>query len=384
MSTVSGGGYMGGSLSWYWSGQSSGPSSGNKSSEPAIDLGENFPYGTEHPGEPTTSPLLRFLRGHGNYLTPGEGIGFSSLASVVIRGAFLNLFVWLPWMALFWLVLLIAAQGLLIIIAPPSAFTHPPEITPPDVLTWLFLAIIAIVAIRAAIYAVCYSWFTAWEHKSQWKYRFRRFYEALSGGWLKLCIFGLVVAGIPAAESLAASIPDSAAAGVLHYGGPGWIVFGLILGYMAYSKSSKEGSAAPLVYGAAGIVLFVFGVLVSTFDMGNLVFLALKQGFVSRPWPYYFEADTILIAYLVFLALSLVTMFKVNINYISVHRYYRDRLMEAFMPDMETAVNDRTGPAFRANDAALNSFAPGAPMSAEGEAGRPYHLVNTNAILPDS
>src|SRR5262249_41229942 len=82
----------------------------------------DFPYGTEPPGakinaqSASTSPAepqavcgkplepdrrkrfpaLSFLRAHGRYLTPGDGIDLWSGIAVVLRSLILNLLIWLP------------------------------------------------------------------------------------------------------------------------------------------------------------------------------------------------------------------------------------------------------------------------------------------------
>ena len=40
--------------------------------------------------------MVRYLRSHGNYLTPGNGITLLSGCAVVLRGMLLNLLVWIP------------------------------------------------------------------------------------------------------------------------------------------------------------------------------------------------------------------------------------------------------------------------------------------------
>ena len=48
--------------------------------------------------------MLRYLRQHGNYLTPGKGITLTSVIVVLLRGIVLNLLVWIPiFAALMWL-----------------------------------------------------------------------------------------------------------------------------------------------------------------------------------------------------------------------------------------------------------------------------------------
>ena len=102
LSTVSGGGYIGSSLSWWLS-----DASRQESDRLSGSREDDFPYGVDGAAnvDPNVQPqsaeeagprLLDYLRKHGNYLTPGEGISFWSGVGVAIRAMFLNLFVWIP------------------------------------------------------------------------------------------------------------------------------------------------------------------------------------------------------------------------------------------------------------------------------------------------
>jgi hypothetical protein len=86
VSSVSGGGYLASALQWWWSQDKNfgtGPS--------------NFPFGSElYANAKAEKPALRFLRSHGSYLTPGDGISLLSGLAVVLRTIFLNMIVWLP------------------------------------------------------------------------------------------------------------------------------------------------------------------------------------------------------------------------------------------------------------------------------------------------
>jgi hypothetical protein len=78
------------------------------------------------------------------------------------------------------------------------------------------------------------------------------------------------------------------------------------------------------------------------------------------------------------LLLALVTGFFVDLNLITIHHFYRDRLMEAFLPDVGQALSDKTGPARQADLAALSSMChPDSPVG-------PYHIINTNLVLTHS
>jgi predicted acylesterase/phospholipase RssA len=110
LSTVSGGGYIGSALDWWLR--------CGETQESMYDTGERFPYGTDDPSTPERPrppkpsperPLtpLQYLRSQGNYLIPGNGITLWSGVSMVLRGIFLNLLVWIPITALVVLLLLL-------------------------------------------------------------------------------------------------------------------------------------------------------------------------------------------------------------------------------------------------------------------------------------
>ena len=122
LSTVSGGGYIGSSLTWllsrkwYSKVDDQGKPLPDGKLGPEIKLGVDkvhFPYGTYpmlgQQSEPETDrseyskrinevkhrgALLRFLRQHGKYLTPGHGITGMSLLGVLLRGSLLSIFVY--------------------------------------------------------------------------------------------------------------------------------------------------------------------------------------------------------------------------------------------------------------------------------------------------
>jgi hypothetical protein len=74
-----------------------------KAFDPVAEAPSPFPYGADDSQtarEPdqanATGAMLRYLRQHGNYLTPGEGITLTSVIVVLFRGIILNLLVWIP------------------------------------------------------------------------------------------------------------------------------------------------------------------------------------------------------------------------------------------------------------------------------------------------
>jgi hypothetical protein len=96
MSTVSGGGYIGASLTWFLR-------MGLLNKEPAGLTVDNFPFGTKGVGAKKPkgegskyngNEILDFIRQHGNYLTPDKGLDMVSLIGVVIRSTYVSLLVY--------------------------------------------------------------------------------------------------------------------------------------------------------------------------------------------------------------------------------------------------------------------------------------------------
>jgi hypothetical protein len=108
-SSVSGGGYIGSSLQWWWSkarwDEAADVRGVAKTAAGPETYGADaatFPYGCGHLSDPKIQDSevqkrnLAFLRNHGNYLTPGDGITALSGIYVVLRTLLISLIVWLP------------------------------------------------------------------------------------------------------------------------------------------------------------------------------------------------------------------------------------------------------------------------------------------------
>ena len=77
---------------------------------------------------------------------------------------------------------------------------------------------------------------------------------------------------------------------------------------------------------------------------------------------------------------GIIVGFLININYITLHRYYRDSLMELFMPELDKATSNLSAQAAHlANTTYVHEMC----NYADGAIG-PYHLINTNIMLPGS
>lgn len=329
LSTVSGGGYIGSSLTWLLSNKGI-----DTAASFAFDPGlkkEDLPYGAAgytdtHRDIDSQIRLLRYVRQHGNYITPGSGITLLSGIGVALRGFLLNLLVWFP-------LLVFAMEAAIYFGSAASA---------------VLLAFVGVAIIIAA--SAIYSLFT-WEPRSfmppRARYVFRRLFERLVPLPVVAVALLLAVATIP-------HVPGWIAAA----GGPAAALVGLGTGVWKFLRPGKDGTAGVSynVVAPIGAVLVLYGVALAAYATATRV----EWSFTG------------------FAAVAAVTFaigWFVNLNYITLHRFYRDRLMETFLPDVADALGNKTGPARGADDFRLSCAA-----SDRG----PYHLINTNVIFVDS
>jgi hypothetical protein len=73
--------------------------------------------------------------------------------------------------------------------------------------------------------------------------------------------------------------------------------------------------------------------------------------------------------------------FIANINYVGFHRFYRDRLMEAFMPTDTSVTEVKTSYSPLADNLSVAGLRAFFAAPTELNKARPYPLINTNAIL---
>ena len=142
------------------------------------------------------------------------------------------------------------------------------------------------------------------------------------------------------------------------------VATGAASGFWGHLQSQKKsgGSWTTNLVLVVGSMLFLFGVVL----LGYRLAVAFDQ---AAPLARALLASLVLLAFL--------TGWFANINYISLHRFYRDRLMEAFMPDFETVVENATAPARLADDFRVSDLW-------DKRAAGPFHIVNTNLVLVNS
>ena len=77
---------------------------------------KNFPLGRKYVGarhakDSHPNAILNFIRQHGNYLLPGQGVNAVSLGAVILRAMFVSLVVYFAWLTLTMLAVISLVKG---------------------------------------------------------------------------------------------------------------------------------------------------------------------------------------------------------------------------------------------------------------------------------
>lgn len=385
LSTVSGGGYIGSSVSWLlhktWT---VADPSADHDKKRMVQFGvapEEFPYGTypmsgtlNEPEKETEPPggmrrrdkgsMLRFVRQNAKYLVPGHGINILSLIAAVVRGALVSLTVYLGLLTLVFLGLhrigfydvarlpwLPALEGL-------AAGTSWP----------LFLA-----ALFGAAFLLLVFLYTAlsWVPSS---YRGRRFFDVGANYLLTVALAFLVLSAPPwvqhgiawVTQRLAPGQAAGAAESLTEWLGAVSALLGALSAFGAFARSSRKKGVIPiglLATIAAALLLFGLLLLGYRFSLRWYQALGAEVGTAS-----------VVIAIVAIAGLGLLA----NLNRVSIHRFYRDRLMEAFLPDVDNALQP-TGHRPYAREADRKKLS-----ALANQLRGPYHIVNANVVLVGS
>ncbi|SAL73224.1 Patatin-like phospholipase [Caballeronia choica] len=386
LSTVSGGGYLGCSLTWLTSPLYAQP--GTQKSNFSMAK-ERFPYGTDSPSEakvtqreadPDQDQQLIYLRQHGKYLAPGEGIDLVSGVAVLLRGMALNALVWLPLAASLCFVLFFIARGSLW----PSwmvdllSFMFPPNFEP-DGFT-VVAAIGGVALVFFAAYALAYSAATCITGKKfARRYQWRRDFESIIRYPLWVFVACIPIALLP---KVFAFFDGSTATGVIS------TFIGAITAVWTHltARNSRTSQGPFLsIFATVGAFLVLYGLALTAYAWAYTAFdeFGWCMRRTANPYTQCLSESRWTVALLLFAIIALLSGWFANINLISMHRFYRDRLMEAYMPEPSVPPNKmaalRSGRAPAADKARLSEF-----CKADAEPYCPYPLINTNVILTGS
>ena len=272
----------------------------------------DFPY---EPGTGRPNNLVTYLREHGNYLTPGNGLNAASIIGITKQAIFLNLIVWLPLLMVFFMV--IGNQESPVLCHKIDGW----YLSSFD----LFVVLAAVLALWFAGAYLAYSWATAFTNgKYDWRLSFEKWMGILLTMIFALGVLILVPFVSDALSILSGQLLEEAG-GVLP------LLGGLASDAWTFLHSKNEsGSSLPTkIIASVAATLILFGFLVTAYNLANsntamsLVkdYLCLSAGLFG----------------LLLLGFSIAFGWICNANLISLHRFYCDRLMELYIPNLETA-----------------------------------------------
>jgi hypothetical protein len=442
LSTVSGGGYIGGSLAWLlhkkWK-----DADGRE-----IPYGlerRNFPYGS-YPmvgmsdeswrasaadGKPAKDwnvykgRMLRHLRQHARYLTPGNGINMMSLLAVALRNSLFSIFVYGGLLVLLFVVAGPFLFGPAMDWSPYRYFNgHIPWPGPKVNAAYGIAAILGLVFLALAAF---YAFLTLFPKTISTGYAWRYWFERWTGRLLLGLGIVVVLGAVPGvydqinewgqSASTSSSFKISGEANtkgeisfvgklqqpevVKTAGGTPTLgnklagafgalstLLGAVSAALAFFRGGKPNKKLPTrLLVAVGSVALIFGLLILAYHCA--AWLSLPSQTTVRSgllWHVPLEGARIRNDGLIFgfgVLLVLLLRFP-NLNYLSVHRYYRDRLMETFTPNVPDAL-DVNGTVSGASKTADRT--PLFEMAQEGSDAvdpGPYPIINANIVLVSS
>lgn len=386
LSSVSGGGYIGSSLTWFLR---------NGSRE--------FPFGrtgratrSEQADEP--GAILDYLRQYRDYLNPRAGFNAESfdpaatgpnpragrrggvsrlsLGGVVINNMVVSILVYLALLVVFFFALNIldaAALPLKAIVGAVQRRQMETRLAAWHVALLVGVLLVAAVVVMSFVRSVM-SFVAQVRRTSEkspprslgWGYRARLRVERTIGKLWFVAFLSFVVGSVPLLSLLLDRwMPEAWTRGAL--GGVA-VVVGAWLGSVVFNRRNTAASRPRARTGALisavgvplGALLLVYGMMLVAYTASVSIADSAHVGLIYAV-----------------LAASLLLGTLADLNALSSHTVYRDRLMEAFLPGRAAVRENQWRPATEADCAALDG------MCSRNTIG-PYHLINATVITVDS
>lgn len=193
-------------------------------------------------------------------------------------------------------------------------------------------------------------------------YSLRRSFEVVGGQLLRITLLAFVFASIPLVHSVAfgaTSIPASSVS----------IISGLmtaIIGHLGQSRQIKFGSISQFAMAFLACV-FLYSVMLLAYHASEFLF---NPTLAEDHYSYGLVAAGIVVT-------SIIFGITANSNTVGLHRFYRDRLMELFMPSAEGTSQGRSTYSFEADRLSISECWKKRCKKAVAL----FPIVNCNAIL---
>ncbi len=400
LSTVSGGGFAGAALSWFMKHWGTFPFGnldnfcGSKSSTEILNQQEHnaAESNTATDSKNFSNKILNYIRLHGNYLTPPQ-LPLPALAAYVIGSAIHSFFAYLFFFSLVFMLLISIVYSELLQSLLQDLPTHDwvynqlnnlvdfainydqkYNYTYTDERINFFLCFAGIAGIFGVLFLalqVFYGLSSILSKTFSRSYAYRVHAQAKLGWLLTLGVSSLILALVPLQSLLFSR---------LELGNPAFWGSGgasLIAMFMAVNEFRKRlqptlesNSLLATLFSNVIIIGFIFIIISLAYWLGEGLYHLSLQAKINRPLDG-LSVNYYIVAIILFLLL-------VNINYISPHKMYRDRLMDTFLRD--PGVSPYASLAKKGD--AANKFRLSELKNQHGWA--PYHLINTNIILNKS
>ncbi|MGZ8240504.1 MAG: hypothetical protein ACXWTK_03200 [Methylobacter sp.] len=349
LSTVSGGGYIGASLTWF--------NYINKKTSPSWQFPFEIGAGTKQETVTGEQKVIRqeeplnFLRQNANYLLP-NGISSLSLVGVLLRNMTLSISVYLA--------VIVTILYLNIGLFQPRKWVLPFTESWPQASAFTQGA--GIIVILFGITTFIYAWMTWLPNigTREIGYRIRVSFQKLQG----MLIFFAFAFGLLALIPLALTGFNRALDISSYMTGYLPTILGIIGAIYEFIQQQKGNQANK---GPLTEVRILLTSLLLIFGIGVIGYkLALDWNSAEDKWLLGMIIGVILLA-----------GWFVNINLFGIGRMSRDRLMEAFLPNWEAVGKNQWGLATKADEAFFTH------VSGADQWG-PYHIINTNVVLVDA
>jgi hypothetical protein len=216
------------------------------------------------------------------------------------------------------------------------------------------------------------------------QYRARRLSEIYGGKTLVAVIALSLLAAVPYVyPGLASLAGGTGAKGIIGTLSALSSVMTGLYGHLTRASDSRQSSLAKYL-ASIGAGLFLYSIAILAYLLADFVMPTDEISAIFMA----FSDDKIQAVLVVWIVLAVYFAFSTNINYLGLYRFYRDRLMEAFMPSSASLKSWRTGYS-EADRYSIVDLWPqdtqwGGPQDKTVESmkfERPYPIFNTNAIM---
>lgn len=208
-------------------------------------------------------------------------------------------------------------------------------------------------------------------------YRWRRTFEIRAGWSLPWITIMLALGTVPVIPYLfinKAGFAAKVAVGALS------LVSGLyaaVFGHRAQTDQSAPGDLSRWILMAASAI-FIYSIAVVSYTIAQFWF---APEFLFASSESLLGQNLIRAGITLWVIIAMLLMFGTNTNYVGLHRFYRDRLMEAFMPDPAVVTRNEVDVSPGADRLSLTELWPPTPASDGQLRSLPYPIVNTNGIF---